>query len=272
MHSKSKQNKTSTYFFCLANNYSKGTGTGGNEYNLLPRGCRLSKQQGINFAFTAHGVVHAWLRAHRQCLKPRGNSPAIEPILLQLTGVPSPISSPPCPALGNDWITKQRYLWLNKGWHPQVGIRGQNVTLWTTSETLVFMPEVRLCTGRSLNCVRKLWKEHARRSSWCSDLCHRVMESGARPTLNGWMELFSLWNPKIQSRRKLLYALLLFLNGFLVTVSIFFAEREQDSDDLFWEILWNGTKPAFKQYHCARSCTLIHLVFAQYICPRYLHA
>lgn len=37
MHSESKQNKTSMYFLCLANNYSTGKGTGGNEYNLLPR-------------------------------------------------------------------------------------------------------------------------------------------------------------------------------------------------------------------------------------------
>lgn len=129
MHSKSKQNKTRMYFLCLANNYSTGTGTGGNEYNLLPRGCRLSKQQGSKFCIHSHmeWCMHDWGHT-RQCLKPGGTSPAIEPILLLLAGVPSPISSP-CHALGKDWITKQRYLWLNKGWHSQVRIRWQNVTL-----------------------------------------------------------------------------------------------------------------------------------------------
>lgn len=185
-YAKSKQNKNSTYFLCLANNYSTGTGTGGNEYNLLPRGYRLSKQQGSKFCIHSHMAccTHDWGYT-RQCLKPRVNFPAIESVLLLPAWVPSPISSSPCPALGRDWITKHRYLWLNKGWDPQVGITWQGLTLQTTSKTLVFVSAARLWTGWSLNCVRKLWKECTRRSSWCSDLCHRAMESGARPMLNG---------------------------------------------------------------------------------------
>lgn len=113
MHSKSKQNKTSTYFLCLANNYSTGTGTGGNEYNLLPRGYRLSKQQGSKFCIHSRMAwyMHDWGYT-RQSLKPGVNSPAIESILLLLARVPSLISSS-CPALGRDRITKHRYLWLN---------------------------------------------------------------------------------------------------------------------------------------------------------------
>lgn len=163
MHSESKQNKNSTYFLCLAHNYSTGPGPGGHEYNLLPRGYRLSKQQASKFCANSHVAwyMHDWGYT-RECLEDRLNSPALESILLLLVQVPSSIYSP-CPAFGRDLNTRQRYLWPNKGWHPQLGIRSQSITLQTTFKTLVFVPLARLWTDWSLSCVRKLWKKRARK-------------------------------------------------------------------------------------------------------------
>lgn len=105
MHSKPKQNKTSMYSLCLANNYSTGPEPGGHEYNLLPRGYRLSKQQERNFCINSLVV---WCMHDSFCVQ----NHCLESIPLPL--VPSPVSSSPCPAFLTDLITVQRYLWLNK--------------------------------------------------------------------------------------------------------------------------------------------------------------
>lgn len=193
MHSESKQNKNSTYFLCLAHNYSTGPGPGGHEYNLQPRGYRLSKQQASKFCANSHVAryMHDWGYT-RECLEDRLNSPALESILLLLVQVPSSIYSP-CPAFGRHLNTRQRYLWPNKGWHPQLGIRSQLFQLFK----LLLKPS---CSCQWRGCGQtEVWavsesseKSVPGRSPCRSDLCCRAMDSGisARTTiLNGWTDM-----------------------------------------------------------------------------------
>lgn len=156
-HLKSKQNKNRTYFLCLANNYSTGPRLRGHEYNSLLRDYGLSKQQESKFCINTHVAwcTHDWGHT-REWLEDRVNSPAA-----RSGSLPHLFFSLSCILERPNQHAEVTV--LNKGWHPRGGIRLQNVTLPTTSKTLVFMPVVRLWTGWNSNCVRKLWKKCPRK-------------------------------------------------------------------------------------------------------------
>lgn len=187
MHSKSNQNKNSMYSLCLVNNYLAGPGPRGHEYNLPPRGYRLRKQQESRFCINSPRAwgMHDW-EYTRECLEGSINSSAIESILLLLAQFPSPISSSPCPVLRRHLITM--YLWLNKGWHPQLGSCSESITLQATSKPLGVH-----ASGETVDRLKfELCQKALKRKLLSSDLRCRVMDSGttARPrTLNGWTDV-----------------------------------------------------------------------------------